>query len=174
MLASIRHAVRRDSWSWAAAVLTALGVVALVAVATLAAPQLACRTLRPAPGGFAPAICIWDRTARAQGALRLDYADQVDDVFRICSVMAVLALVALLTLGPAAWRRGVAVMVGVVMVGLAGRLWMLGILPGLAMSAGALAAGAAAVRALLRPPASALCGADGQGAPRSGEPRAER
>lgn len=115
VLASIRPVVRRDPWSEAAALLTALGVV-----------------------------------------------------------MGVLALLPLLTPGPVGWRRGVAVMTGVVMVGLAGRLWIVGILPGLAMFAGALAAGAGAVRALLRPPASALPGADGQGAPGSGEPQAER
>ncbi len=92
-----------------------------------------------------------DWTARAQRALGVEFADQVDDVFRIGAVMGLLAVLPPLVPAPAWWRRGVAVVVGVVMLGLLVWLWMLGVLPGLAMTAGALVAVAVAVRALLGP-----------------------
>jgi hypothetical protein len=66
--------------------LTLPGVVALVVIPMVAGPELACRSLRPGPGGFVPAICIMDWTARAQAALGVEFADQVDDV-RIADAM---------------------------------------------------------------------------------------
>ena len=134
--------------------LALFGVVALVVVSTVAGPELACRSLRPAPGGFAPAICIMDWTGRAQAALRVELADQVDDVFRIGAVMCLLSVLPPLAAAPAGWRRGVSVAVGLVMVVLAVRLWILGVVPGLAMTASGTAAAVVAVRAVLRPRAT--------------------
>ena len=120
VLSSLRKALWPDRWAWLAPLLTLLGVVALLVIPTVAGPELACRSLRPGPSGFAPAICIMDWTALAQRALGVEFADQVDDVFRIGAVMGLLAVLPPLVPAPAWWRRGVAVVVGVVMLGAVG------------------------------------------------------
>jgi hypothetical protein len=69
--------------------------------------------------------------------------------------MGLMAVLPPLASAPPGWRRGVAVVVGVVMVALTVPLWMLGLPPGVAMTAGAIAAVAVAVRAVLGPRISA-------------------
>jgi hypothetical protein len=130
--------------------LTLLGVIAVVAIPMVVGPDLACRRLRPSPGGFVPDACFYVRgwSARAQGPLGLQFTDQAGLVLRIVLVLGLLATLPLLV--PARLRRSVTIGVEVVVMILTVRLWLVAALPGLALSAGGVAAVVAAARASIR------------------------
>jgi hypothetical protein len=98
-------------------------------------------------------VCTSEWSAKAQEQFGLKFLDEADLVLSVALALSALATLPLLV--PAWLCRSVTIMVGVVVAILMVRLWLVAPLPGLALSAGGVAAAVAAARAVVRPRAAA-------------------